>query len=109
QTVPISPVARKENQMLSSLAVVLLASAVGQPPDLPPFAKEHAKTLTFYYKAPDPALGPKLLKELLKEENLQHPLFKKDDNYVLRLNAALLGDIARGQPKIVREYEAAYA
>ncbi len=95
--------------MRSSFAGVLLASAVSQPPDPPPFVKEYAQTVPFYYKAPDPKLGPKMLKELLKDETLQHPLFKKDNHYVAMLNAALLGDMARGQPKIVREYEAAYA
>jgi hypothetical protein len=95
--------------MFSTLPLILAASIVGQPADWPPFAKDHSKTLTFFYKSPDPALGPKMLADLLKDENLQHPLFKKDNNYVLMLNAAMLGDIARGRPKIVREYEAAYA
>src|SRR2546421_12778638 len=95
--------------MLSSFAVALLALAPAQPPDWPPFAREYTKTLTFYYKSPDPAQAPKMLKSLLKDENLQHPLFTKDKNYVLMLQAAMLGDVARGQPKVVREYEAAYA
>jgi hypothetical protein len=97
--------------MPASYVVTLIASLVGQPgkaPDLPPFAREHAKTLTFYYRNPDPALGPKLLGELLKKENLDHPFFAKDD-YALRLNAALLGDIGIGNPKVVRAYEAAFS
>jgi hypothetical protein len=93
--------------MPPSLVIVLAASLVGQPPGLPPFAREHAKTLTFYYKSPDPALGPKLLGELLKQENLEHPWFAKND-YALLLNASLLGNIATGKPKIVRAYEAAF-
>ena len=91
-----------------SCAVVLLASAVSQPAGPPPFVREYAQKVTFFYKSPDPALGPKMLKELLKDENLQHPLFTKDKNYVLMLQATILGDIARSQLKIVREYEAAY-
>jgi hypothetical protein len=91
----------------TSYVVVLVTSLVGQPPDLPPFVKEHAKTVTFYYQSPDPGLGPKLLKELLKKENLEHPWFAKND-YALLLNAALLGDIAADKPKVVREYEAAF-
>jgi hypothetical protein len=91
----------------ASYVVLLVTSLVGQPPDLPPFVKEHAKTVTFYYQSPDPGLGPKLLKELLKKENLEHPWFAKND-YALLLNAALLGDIAAGKPKLVRAYEAAF-
>src|SRR5262249_27041037 len=56
---------------------------------------------------PDPALGPKLLQELLKKENLEHPWFAKND-HVLNLIASQLGDIAAGKPKLVRAYEAAW-
>jgi hypothetical protein len=93
--------------MHTSSVVVLIASLVGQPPDLPPFAKQHSRTLTFYYQSPDPDLGPRLLKELLKKENLEHPFFVKND-YSLLLNAALLGDVGAGKPKVVRAYEAAF-
>jgi hypothetical protein len=93
--------------MHASYVLALAASLVGQSPELPPFVKEHAKTVTFYYQSPDPGLGPKLLKELLKKENLEHPWFAKND-YALLLNAALLGDIGAGKPRIVREYEAAF-
>src|SRR5438552_17466536 len=40
--------------MFASYAVALVVGLVGQPPDVPPFIKEHAKTVSFYYKAPDP-------------------------------------------------------
>src|SRR5262245_55914530 len=70
--------------------------------------KEFAPAVTFYYKSPDPALGPRMLKELLKEENLEHPFFAKN-GHVLLLVGAQLGDIAAGKPKIVREYESAFA
>jgi hypothetical protein len=92
----------------ASCVVALIAALAGQAPDLPPFVKEHAKTVTFYYRSPDPALGPKLLKDLLKKENLDHPWFAKND-HVLLLNAALLGDMAAGNPKAVRQVEAAFA
>jgi hypothetical protein len=88
--------------------LILVSSIVGQPSDRPPFVKEYAKTLTFYYQSPDPGLGPKLLKELLKKENLEHPWFAEND-YALLLNAALLGDIAAGNPRIVRAYEDAFS
>lgn len=70
--------------------------------------REFAPAITFYYKSPEPALGPKMLAELLKSENLEHPWFKKN-GHVLVLVAAQLGDIAAGKPKIVRQYEAAFA
>jgi hypothetical protein len=94
--------------MHASHVAVLLAALAGQASDLPPFVKDHAKQLTFYYQAPDPALGPRLLKDLLHKKNLEHPWFAKND-YALLLNAALLGDVAAGHPKIVREYEVAFA
>ena len=94
--------------MFASYAVVLVVGLVGQPPDLPPFIKEHAKTVSFYYKAPDPKLGPRLLRELLQKENIEHPFFAKDD-HVLLLIGAQLGDIAMGNAKIVRGYETAFA
>src|SRR5262249_43447437 len=90
-----------------AVATLLTASLIGQPPDLPPFARDHAKTMTYYYKSPDPALGPKLLKDLLKKENVEHPWFAKND-HVLNLITSQLGDIAAGKPKIVRAYEAAW-
>jgi uncharacterized protein (TIGR03066 family) len=48
-----------------------------------------------------------MLKELLKRENLEHPFFANND-HLLNINAALLGDIAAGKPKMVRAYEAAF-
>jgi hypothetical protein len=92
--------------MHASALLVVVAGLVGQPSAPPPVVMEFAKTTTFYYKAPDPALGPRLLKELLKKETLEHPWFAKNQ-HVLNLIAAQLGDIAAGKPKIVRAYEAA--
>jgi len=60
----------------TSSALFLVASLVGQPPEAPQAFRELAKTATFYYTAPDPSFGPKMLKELLKRENLEvtdHP------------------------------------
>jgi uncharacterized protein (TIGR03066 family) len=93
--------------MYTSSALLLVASLLSQPPAPPQSVRELAKTATFYYTAPDPDFGPKMLKELLKKENLEHPFFAEND-HVLNINAALLGDIAAGKPKIVREYEAAF-
>src|SRR5262249_33738407 len=98
---------RKEEGMCNASALFLVASLLGQLPGPPPSFREFAKTATFYYKAPNPDFGPRLLKELLKRENLEHPLFVGND-HLLNIHAALLGDIAAGKPKIVREYEAAF-
>jgi hypothetical protein len=89
-------------------ALIVTAGLLGQPPDVPPFVKAHVKELTFYYKAPDPTLGPRLLQEFLKPENLEHPWLVKND-HVKNLIGAQLGDIAAGHPKEVRAYEAAFA
>ena len=94
--------------MQPSCVVVFVASLVGQPPDLPPFVNKYSKAVTYYYKSPDPKLGTKMLKDLLRKENLEHPFFEKRKE-VLVLNSALLGDIASGKPEIVRAYEAAFA
>jgi hypothetical protein len=85
----------------------LVASLVGQPSGPPQSFREFAKTVTFYYTAPNPAFGPRMLKELLKKENLEHPFFANND-HLLNIHAVLLGDIAAGKPKIVRAYEAAF-
>jgi hypothetical protein len=47
-----------------------------------------------------------MLKDLLKEENIGHPFFQTNA-HVLNIIAAQLGDIAAGNPEIVREYETA--
>jgi hypothetical protein len=94
--------------MYASHLVVVIAGLAGQPPTQPPFFKEYAKAATFYYKSPDPALGPRMLKALLQKENLEHPWFATN-GHVLNLIAGQLADIAAGRPQIVREYEAAFA
>ena len=93
--------------MYTSSALLLVASLVGQPSGPPQSFREFAKTVTFYYTAPNPAFGPRMLKELLKKENLEHPFFANND-HLLNIHAVLLGDIAAGKPKIVRAYEAAF-
>ena len=93
--------------MHSSCLLILLAAISGQPADTPPMFREFAPAITYYYKSPDPALGAKMLKELLKKENLEHPFFEKN-GHVLALIGAQLGDIATGKPKIVRQYEAEF-
>src|SRR5262245_38066134 len=94
--------------MSTSPILLLLAGLVSQQPDLPNFAKEYSKIGTFYYLDPDPQIGPKMLKDLLKKENLEHPFFVKRDD-VPGLLGAQIGDIGAGKPEIVREYEAAFA
>ena len=61
-------------------AVYLLAAVLAQPADLPPIIKEYSRIGTFYYQNPDPKVGPKMLKELLKKENLEHQFFVKRDD-----------------------------
>jgi hypothetical protein len=92
---------------MSWSCTVLLAALVAQPPDLPPFVKTYSSVATYYYTKPDPKVGPKMLKELLKKENLEHTFFVKNDQ-VLILIGAQLGDIATGKPEVVREYETAF-
>lgn len=87
--------------MHTSSVVCLLSALVAQPPTS---FQEYAKTAMTYYTAPDPAFGPRLLKELLRKENLELPFFANND-HLLNIHAQLLGDIAAGKPKIVREYE----
>src|SRR5262249_48857813 len=88
--------------------LLLLTGLVSQPPDVPNFIKEYRKIGTTYYLNPDPNVGPKMLRELLKKENLEHPFFVKRDD-VPGLIGAQIGDIGAGKPEIVREYEAAFA
>ena len=94
--------------MYSTPIFCVLAGLVAQPPDLPPVIKEYSKVGNFYYLDPDPKVGPKMLRELLKKENLEHPFFVKRED-VPGLLGAQIGDIGAGKPEIVREYEAAFA
>ena len=80
----------------------------GQPQDPPPLFKLYSRTATYYYQKPDPTLGPKMLAELLKKENLEHQAFVRNDQLHLLIGAQL-GDIATGHPEIVRQYESAMA
>src|SRR5262245_27446369 len=84
------------------------ASLIAQSDDLPPLFKTYAPKMTYYYKSPEAALGPKMLKDLLREENIAHPFFEKNA-HVLNIVAAQLGDIAVGKSEIVRQYEAEFA
>jgi hypothetical protein len=78
----------------------------GVPPQ-PPMFRKWVPVITFYYKSPDPALGPAMLKDLLQKENIDHPWFAKNQ-HVLNIISVQLGDIAAGKPKIVRAYEAEF-
>ena len=53
--------------MKTTLAALMVAGVIGQAANLPPFVQKYSKVVTFYYKAPDPNLGPKMLHELLKD------------------------------------------
>jgi hypothetical protein len=90
---------------MQTTCLFLLAAAIAQPNNVPPMFKTYAPAMTYYYKSPDASLGPKMLKDLLKEENIAHPFFVKNA-HVLNIVAAQLGDIAAGKPEIVRQYEA---
>ena len=96
------------NRLAALLLGLLPATLVGQPTDAPPFVKEYARTTTFYYLKPDPSLGPKMLTELLKKENLEHALFVRNDQLHLLIGAQL-GDIAMGHSEVIRQYEKAMA
>jgi hypothetical protein len=75
--------------------------------NVPPVFAEYPK-LSTYYQSPDPRLGPKLLTELLKKDNLEHPYFKENVR-ALSFNGALLAAIGVGHAQVVRDYEAAFA
>ncbi|HET6324324.1 MAG TPA: hypothetical protein VFG04_06460 [Planctomycetaceae bacterium] len=90
------------------VTTILLATLLLQPTELPQFLKQHEKVITYYYKSPQPELGPVLLKELLEKKNVEDPWFT-DHEHVLHLVCAQLGDIAAGKPKLVRKYEAAFS
>jgi hypothetical protein len=94
--------------MQTTCWLLLSASLIAQPDNLPPLFKTYAPKMTYYYKSPDASLGPKMLKDLLKEENIGHPFFDKNA-HVLTIIAAQLGDIAVGKGAIVRQYEAEFA
>src|SRR5262249_8845483 len=104
---PFHPALSPEPSMFWS-CTVLLAITVAQPPDLPPFVKTYSRVGTYYYTDPDPKIGPKMLKELLKKENLEHAFCVKNE-HGLTLTGAQLGDIASGKREVVREYETAFA
>jgi hypothetical protein len=95
--------------MSPTLTLVLLAGTVAQPAGPPPFVREYAQKAVFYYKNPDPELGPKMLKSLLEKESLEFPPFTASDGHVLNIIASQIGDIGTGHPKIVRAYEATFA
>jgi len=92
--------------MQTSHLLLVTALTIGQPNAAPPMFKTYAPLMTYYYKAPDASLGPKMLNEILKPENIAHPFFEKNA-HVLGILAAQLGDIGAGKPEIVRKYEAA--
>jgi hypothetical protein len=94
--------------MHTSVALVLIATLIAQSDEPPPFLKERGPLLTYYYKSPNPELGPQLLKELIAKKNIENPWFAGRE-HVLHLLSAQLGDIAAGRPVIVRKYEAALA
>jgi hypothetical protein len=94
--------------MQTACWLLYAASLVAQPDNLPPLFKTYAPKMTYYYKSPDTTLGPKMLKDLLREENINHPFFSKNA-HVLNIIAAQLGDIAAGKGAIVRQYEAEFA
>ena len=75
-----------------------------QPNQPPPILPEATRMMK-YYEKPDPRRGVTLLKELLRPENLDHPMTTREDGHVLSILCEQLGYIARGHPEIVREYE----
>jgi hypothetical protein len=96
-----------------AIALLLLPTvvALAQPPKKdppPPFFQQYAQVGMNFYKNPDPKLGPKMLKDLLKKENLEHSMFARDD-FTLILIGAQIGDIVTGKPELVRECEAMFA
>jgi hypothetical protein len=91
-----------------AFAFLAIAGFVQQGAEPPPFVKNNVQRMMTYYRAKDPALGPKLMTELLKTDNIDSPWFN-DKEHVLMIIGSQLGDIVIAQPKLVREYEAAFA
>lgn len=87
---------------------LLSALCLLQPNQPPPILPEATRMMK-YYEKPDPRRGVKLLKELLKPENLDHPMTTREDGHVLSILCEQLGYIAKGHPEIVREYEKLFA
>lgn len=79
-----------------------------QPNQPPPILPEATKMMK-YYEKPDPQRGVKMLKELLKPENLDHPMTTREDGHVFSILCEQLGYIAKGHPEVVREYEKQFA
>jgi uncharacterized protein (TIGR03066 family) len=96
--------------MFAAIVMVLAGGLAGQRGDAPPFFREWGQRMTYYYRSPDPELGPAMLKDLLKKENIGHPRLANDEHLLLLIGAQL-GDIAagKGKAKVVREYEGAFA
>ena len=94
--------------MIFACALFVAAALTGQQPDVPPFLKDPDTNPSKYYQSPDPTRSPKILKEFLKKENVEHAWFAKNETVPL-LIAAMIGDMAVGKPEIVHEYEAAFA
>jgi hypothetical protein len=89
-------------------AFLIVASFIQQPNEPPPFFKSNGQRMMTYYRSKDPALGPKWLTELLRNENIDSPWFNGNE-HVLMILGSQLGDIVSGSPKLVREYEAVFA
>lgn len=90
--------------MLPFHALFVVASILGQPGNLPPFIKNHSRTLTFFYEKPDPNLGPTLLKAFLDPNNIDDPWYQ-NKAHVTAIIASQFAEIARDQPKVIRAYE----
>lgn len=91
--------------MLYLLTTLCLLQQPNQPPPILPEATKMMK----YYENPDPQRGVTLLKQLLKPENLDHPMTTREDWHVLSILCEQLGYIAKGHPEVVREYEKQFA
>jgi hypothetical protein len=91
-----------------SCVFLLAANLVQQQVESPPFFKDNQQRMMTYYRAKDPSLGPKLLADLLQKKNVDSSWFEGKE-HVLMILGSQLGDIVTGNPKLVREYEAALA
>lgn len=89
--------------------LLISVCCVLQPGGSPPPILGEATRMMKYYEKPDPQRGVAFLKELLKPENLDHPMTNRDDGHVLSIMCEQLGYIARKHPEIVREYEKLFA
>src|SRR5262249_40196469 len=74
----------------------------------PPILLECEKLISTYHRSPAPEKALQLLGQVLRKENIEHPALAAGADSLPLLGCAF-GHMARGNPKLVRGYEAQFA